>query len=193
MAHVLLFHHALGLTPGVHAFADNLRGAGHRVDTPDLFEGRTFGTIPKGLEYVESIGFETVIDRGVKAALELPSAIVYAGMSLGVLSAQKLAQTRAGARGALFLYSCVPPEAFGCPWTADVPVQIHGMDQDPYFVDEADIEAARAVVASANQGELFLYSGDQHYFADPTQPAYHPDAAKLLTERVLNFLAALEA
>ena len=42
MADVVLFHHALGLTPGIVAFADELRRAGHTVHTPDLFEGRTF-------------------------------------------------------------------------------------------------------------------------------------------------------
>ena len=39
MAEVLLFHHALGATEGVHAFASELRQAGHTVHTPDLFEG----------------------------------------------------------------------------------------------------------------------------------------------------------
>ena len=45
MAEVVLFHHALGLTPGIVAFADELRRAGHTVHTPDLFQGRTFDTI----------------------------------------------------------------------------------------------------------------------------------------------------
>ena len=75
-------------------------------------------------------------------------------------------------------------------WPADVPVQIHGMDADPYFVDEGDIDAAREVVDSAEQGELFLYSGDQHYFADSSLPSYDPEATALLTQRVLDFLRA---
>ena len=45
MAEVLLFHHAQGQTPGFHAFADELRQAGHTVHTPDLFDGKTFGSI----------------------------------------------------------------------------------------------------------------------------------------------------
>jgi dienelactone hydrolase len=63
------------------------------------------------------------------------------------------------------------------------------MDADPYFVDEGDIDAARALVASAPDAELFLYPGDQHYFADATLPSYDPDAAALLIRRVLDFLA----
>src|SRR2546425_295212 len=72
---------------------------------------------------------------------------------------------------------------------AGVPVQIHGMDKDPYFAGEGDIDAARELVASTDQAELFVYPGDQHYFADSSLPSYDPEATKLLTKRVLDFLA----
>jgi dienelactone hydrolase len=62
------------------------------------------------------------------------------------------------------------------------------MDADPIFVDEGDIDAARAIVDSTEQAELFLYPGDQHYFADSSLPSYDESAAKLLTQRVLAFL-----
>ena len=137
MAEVVLFHHAQGLTPGVAAFADELRCAGHTVHTPDLFEGRTFDTIADGMGYVREIGFGEVMERGVRAVDGLPAELVYAGFSLGVLPAQRLAQTRAGARGALLFYSCVPVSEFGSTWPDGVPVQVHAMDADPYFVDEA--------------------------------------------------------
>src|SRR5262249_9077329 len=130
MAEVLLFHHAQGQTPGFHAFADQLRGAGHTVHTPDLFDGRTFGSIEEGMAYAEQLGsMGAIIERGERIAGELPEALVYAGFSLGVVPAQKLAQTRPGARGALLCYSCVPTSFFGA-WPAGVPVQIHGMDAD---------------------------------------------------------------
>jgi dienelactone hydrolase len=189
MAEVLLFHHALGQTAGFHAFADELRRAGHTVHTPDLYDGRTFETLDDGLAYAEEVGFGDIIERGERAAAEaLPSELVYAGFSLGVVPAQKLAQTRAGARGALLFYSCVPASEFGSAWPADVPVQIHGMEADPIFVGEGDIDAARAIVESAEHAELFLYPGDQHYFADSSLPSYDESAAKLLTQRVLTFL-----
>jgi dienelactone hydrolase len=187
MADVLLFHHALGRTEGVTAFADDLRHAGHTVHAPDLFDGRTFGTIDEGVGYAGKVGFGEIIDRGERAANELPSELVYAGFSLGVVPAQKLAQTRAGARGALFFYSCLPVSEFGT-WPADVPAQIHGMDADPIFVDEGDIDAARELLESAEDAELFLYPGDQHYFADSTLPSYDESAATLLKQRVLAFL-----
>ncbi len=190
MAEVLLFHHALGQTTGFLAFADDLRRAGHTVHAPDLFDGRTFDSIDAGLAYAQEIGFPGgLIERGVRAAEGLPAELVYAGFSLGVLPAQKLAQTRPGARGALLFYSCVPTEEFGSSWPVDVPVQIHGMDADPIFVDEGDLDAARAIVESAPDAELFLYPGDQHYFADSSLPSYVPSAAALLRQRVLEFLA----
>lgn len=188
MAEVVLFHHALGLTPGIVAFADDLRRAGHAVHTPDLFEGRTFATIDEGVGYAQEVGFPEIIERGERAANELPAGLVYAGFSLGVVPAQKLAQTRPGARGALFFYSCLPVSEFGT-WPPGVPVQIHGMDADPIFVDEGDLDAARELVETANHAELFLYPGNQHYFADSSLPSYDADATALLTQRVLDFLA----
>jgi dienelactone hydrolase len=191
MAEVLLFHHALGLTPGITAFADQLRAAGHIVHTPDLFEGRTFETLEAGVGFAEEIGFGEVIERGTREAEKLPAELVYAGFSLGVVSAQKLAQTRPGAKGALLYYSCVPAAEFGGAWPKGVPVQIHGADADPYFVDEGDIDAARAIVAESEDAELFTYPGDQHYFADSTLPSYDAAAAELLTNRTLAFLKDL--
>jgi dienelactone hydrolase len=188
MAEVVLFHHALGLTPGVSEFAAELHSAGHTVHTPDLFQGRTFSTLQEGVDHAAEIGFGEVIERGVRAVEGLPAELVYAGFSLGVLPAQKLAQTRPGARGALLFYSCVPPSEFGPAWPTDVPVQIHGMDRDPIFVGEGDVDAARVVVDQASDGELFLYPGDQHYFADSTLPSYDPGATELLRDRVLAFL-----
>ena len=190
MAEVLLFHHAQGLTPGVRAFADDLRAARHTVHTPDLFDGRTFRSIDDGLAYIGEIGFDAMRERGVRVADDLPPKLVYAGMSFGVLPAQKLAQTRPGTRGALLFYSCIPISgewAFG-PWPDSVPVQIHGMDNDPFFVGEGDIHAAREIVEKAKDAELFLYAGDQHYFADSSLPSYDATATALLTKRVLEFL-----
>jgi dienelactone hydrolase len=185
---VVLFHHALGLTPGVTAFADELRRAGHTVHMPDLYDGRTFGTLEAGLAHAEQIGFMTLVERGVREAQTRPADVVYAGFSLGVLPAQKLAQTRPGARGALLYYSCVPVGEFGSGWPDDVPVQVHGMDADPIFVGEGDLDAARALVESTQHAELFQYRGDQHYFADSTLPSYDAAAGTLLMRRTLDFL-----
>jgi dienelactone hydrolase len=188
MAEVLLFHAAQGQTLGFRAFAEELRAAGHTVHTPDLFDGRTFASIEDGMAYAEQLGFpDEILARAARAAEALPHDLVYAGFSLGVLPAQKLVQTRPGARGTLLFYACVPAEFFG-PWPAGVPAQIHGMEHDPVFAGEGDIDAAREIAGAAEAVELFLYPGDQHYFADSSLPSYDPAAARLLTERVLEFL-----
>jgi dienelactone hydrolase len=189
VAEVVLFHHAQGLTPGVVAFADELRRAGHTVHTPDLFDGRTFGSIEEGMGYAQELGFPgEILRRGARAVEGLPGELVYAGFSLGVLPAQMLAQTRPGARGALLFYSCVPVSEFSPGWPEGVPAQVHGMDADPIFFGEGDVDAARDLVEAAKDAELFLYPGDQHYFADSSLPSYDADATALLTRRVLDFL-----
>jgi dienelactone hydrolase len=189
MAEVLLFHHAHGLTKGVLAFADELRRAGHVVHVPDTYDGRVFDSLDDGLAYARETGFEEIMQRGVRAADGLPDQLVYAGFSLGGMPAQMLAQTRPGARGALLFHSSVPTSEFGDGWPGGVPVQIHAMDADPFFVEEGgDIDAARAIVEEADDAELFLYPGDQHLFADSSLPSYDAAAAAELTRRVLEFL-----
>ena len=190
MAKVVLFHHVQGLTTGVASFADQLRRAGHTVYTPDLFDGQTFASIEAGMSYGREIGFGVLAERGVAAADALSSAgVVYAGFSFGVMPAQQLAQTRAGAGGALLFHACAPMSEFGDRWPDGVPVQVHGMDADPFFAEEeGDLGAARELVASSTQAELFLYPGTQHLFADPSLPSYDEPAATLLLDRVLGFL-----
>lgn len=192
MTEIALFHHALGLTPGIEAFAETLREAGHTVHTPDLFEGETFATIEDGVGFAGEIGFGEIMERARRAVEPFPAELVYIGFSLGVVSAQMLAQTRAGAKGAVLCYSCVPFSEFGESWPEGVPVQIHGMDADPYFAEEGDLEAAQDLVASTDLAELFVYPGDQHYFADSTLPSYRPEAAELLMSRVLAFLSTID-
>lgn len=189
MVEIVLYHHAQGLTSGVTAFADELRSAGQTVHTPDLFEGRTFPTIEEGIEYAGDVGFGNILDRGVSAGEQLGENLVYAGFSMGVMPAQKLAQTRTAVRGALFFHSCLPTSEFGDGWPDGVPVQVHGMEGDPYFNE--DLEFARDLVDSAEQAELFIYPGETHLFADSSLPSYDQPAAQLMTKRSLNFLSML--
>jgi len=179
MAEILLFHHAQGQTPGFLAFADDLRAAGHTVHTPDLYDGKTFDDIDAGVGYARETGFGEIVERGRRSADGLPDELVYAGFSLGGMPAQLLAQTRAGAQGALLFHAALPPSEFGGAWPAGVPLQIHFMEDDPWA---ARVEGA----------ELFLYPGDKHLFADSSLADYDANAAALLKERVLAFLAALD-
>lgn len=195
MANVVLFHHVQGLTEGMVALAERLRGGGYEVVTPDLFEGQRFASIDDGVAHLEAIGFSTLVERGNESVRDLPDDVVFAGVSMGVICAQHLAQTRPGAAGALLMESCLPVEEFGDAWPEAVPVQIHGMSEDTFFAGEGDIDNARAMVAALPVGvaELFEYPGDGHLFVDSSLPAFDPSATAKVVERALEFLAAIDA
>jgi dienelactone hydrolase len=184
MAEVLLFHHVHGLTRGCLAFADDLRASGHVVHTPDLYDGKTFADRDEGIAYAKEVGFETIAERGRAAAESLPSELVYAGFSLGVMSAQELAQTRSGARGALLMHAAIPSSEFGGAWPQGVPLQIHTMADD----ELGDADVARELAETVEGAELFLYPGDRHLFTDRSLPDYDERAAGLVMERALGFL-----
>ena len=193
MSDVILFHHAQGLTPGIHAFADQLRSAGHRVVVPDLFDGKTFATVEDGVAHARQIGFETIIARGVAAAEALPPEAAYVGFSMGAMPAQKLAQTRPGARAAILFYACVPMTTFAPAWPTNVAVQIHVQPDDPWL--EEDLPGAQELVhtvaAAGGDAELFIYPGNTHLFADSSSDDYDPESAELAMHRTLLLLDRL--
>jgi dienelactone hydrolase len=187
---VLLFHHVQGLTDGVRELADRLRAGGHTVHTPDMFVGHAFATIEDGFGYLRQLPEDEMAGRIDAALAPLPTDLVYAGISWGVVRAQQLAQTRPGARGALLYESCIPvsgEHAFG-PWPSDVPVQVHGAEGDEFFLE--DLPAARELVTTAGPGlgELFTYPGEKHLFTDSSLASYDAASVDLLVSRSLAFL-----
>ena len=196
MADVVLFHHVLGLTPGVRELAERLAGGTHTVHTPDLYRGAVGSSLEDGLAIKNDIGDETLAERASQAVDEVGTGLVYAGVSLGVMAAQRLAQTRPGARGALLYEACLPITgqwAFG-PWPEGLPVQVHGMDDDEFFAHEGDIDAARELVATAGPGvgELYTYPGSNHLFLDSSLDTHDPAATALVVERSRSFLDRIE-
>lgn len=184
MTDVVLFHHACGLTPGVVAFADRLRDAGHTVTTPDLYDGARFDELDAGVAHADALGMEAVVSRAAGAVGDLDGVVV-GGFSLGVAPAQHLAQNVAGVRGALLYHDGLDPVWFGSPWPAAVPVQVHLAEADSW----ADLDAARALVDGAADGELHLYPGDAHLFTDAGRPEHDADATDLVVARSLDALA----
>ncbi len=183
MTEVLLFHHAQGLTPGVEAFGEDLRAAGHEVHVPDLYEGRTFDDLDAGVGHMRELG-DAVIERGQQAADDLPIDLVYMGMSMGGMPAQMLAQTRGGAKGAVLLHTAIPLDEFGGVWPSGLPLQIHTAADD----DWGDVDVARELEAAIDSAELFVYPGDAHLFTDRSLPAYDEGAAVQVRDRVLDLL-----
>ena len=189
MAEVLLFHHVQGLTEGVRQLAGRLREGGHTVHTPDFFEGATFDSLDAGFAALRERG-DGALDTWADAmAAELPPGLVYAGISLGVMPAQRLAQSRPDAKAALLLEACAPASEFGEGWPPELPVQVHGMQNDPFFGLEGDVDAARELVGRAADGELFVYPGDVHLFTDSSLPSSDPAATALVVERSLELLS----
>jgi dienelactone hydrolase len=184
MSEVLLFHHALGLTEGCLAFADDLRAAGHTVHTPDLFKGELFSSVDHGVAHAEEIGFGTILERGRLAAEALPAELVYAGFSLGVMPAQMLAMTRSGAVGAVLMHAAVPLDEFGGEWPDGLALQIHTMEDD----DWGDAAVARDLADTVSGAEVFIYPGDRHLFTDRGTPDHDEPAASLVLSRVLDLL-----
>jgi dienelactone hydrolase len=194
MADILLFHSVLGPRPGVADAADRLRSAGHTVHTPDFFGGRTFDDYPPAFEFVESLGgIPALLARTRQVAADLPPDLVYAGFSLGGVSAELLAATRPGARGLILLHAAIPVEAFEVPaWPAGVPVQAHYGTGDP-FREQPELEDfERAVRASGSPFELFDYPVSGHLFTDRTLAGeYDEPSAELLFTRLLAFTGRL--
>jgi dienelactone hydrolase len=195
MAEVVLIHHVQGLTEGVRAFAEQLRAGGHTVHTPDLFDGERPATVDDGIAHVKSVGDELLQERAERAVADLPESLVYAGFSWGGGTAQQFAQSRLGARGALLYEACLPLTGdWGVgPWPDGVPVQIHGMDRDPFFGLEGDLDAARELVETvgSERAELFVYPGDRHLFTDSSLPSYDAAATELVVQRSREFLDRL--
>jgi len=187
MTEIVLFHHAQGLTTGVVALADRFEAAGHTVHLPDVYAGATFDDLESGMANARAVGFQKLLDDAVASTENLDADIAYVGLSLGVLPAQQLAQTKPGARAVILVGSAVPAEEFGGPWPTGVPLQIHAMDADPIFMGEGDIDAARVLVTEAG-AELFLYPGDHHLFIDNSLSDYDEAAAELFLERALALL-----
>jgi dienelactone hydrolase len=188
MAHVLLFHHVLGLTEGVRRYADQIRAAGHEVHVPDLFDGARFATIDEGLAHLKRTGFEALIERGVAAASALPARSVFAGFSMGTMPAQKLAQTRPDTLAAILYHGNVPIGTFGDTWPRDVALQVHICRDDKWSNEDQPEQLVRA----AANAELFVYPGSSHLFTDDSLEDYDPRFAALALERTLQFLKRLE-
>ncbi|PTA44593.1 dienelactone hydrolase family protein [Micromonospora sp. RP3T] len=195
MAEILLFHHLQGLTDGVRALAGALGAGGHTVHLPDLFDGEQPASVEEGSALVKRIGADVLDRRADRIAADLRPDLVHVGVSWGAAIAQRLAQTRAGARAALLYEACLPVTgewAIG-PWPDGVAVQVHGMERDPFFGLEGDVDAARELVSivGPDRGELFVYPGDRHLFTDSSLPSYDAEATTLVVTRSRDLLARL--
>lgn len=188
MAHIVLFHHVLGLTPGVRALADTISATGHTVTTPDLFDGRTFAALSDGLAHVSEIGDETLLQRAEQAADAITDDAVFAGLSFGALPAQHLLQTREAAGGLLF-HGFIDPAQLAGSWPA-CPVAVFAMDHDPFFVEDGDLAVAQNCAEQHDNLAIQLYPGHGHLFTEPASPDHDAELTRRLVDDVAVTLKA---
>ena len=193
MAQILLFHHALGLTDGVRALAEQIEAGGHTVHTPDLFDGALFATPEEGIAHVESLGgFDTIAGLAMPAAAQHPQASVVAGISMGVVAAHKAAQTVPAFRACIDISGIVPLNAFAPLWQPHTALQVHLAAQDPWVQDE-DLPLARSVSATDEDPDapavLFEYETAAHLFMDSSTPDHDPALTEVLVRRIHELLA----
>lgn len=190
MATVVLFHSALGLRPGVHRFADDLREAGHTVHTPDLYGGRTADDTDAGVRLRDEVGFTTLLARAEASLLGLDGPLVLAGMSMGCAPAQLLAVDRPATRGVVCLHGALSPDDLGLGGWPRVPLQLHLSPDDPW-VDRASVDGLLA--SAGDDVEVHRYPGTGHLFTDPDLADHDPVARAEVLTRVGTALARWDA
>lgn len=186
----MLFHSTYGLRPAVLEAAERLRAAGHQVQVPDLFEGRTFETVEEGMAHRDGIGRDELLKRAVLAsAPHSDQGLVYAGFSFGGSLAQHLALADEKARGLLLLHGTADLEDDTS--VDDLPVQLHIADPDPFEThDWLNAWYLRMRRAGADV-EVHRYPGAGHLFTDPGLEDYDAEAAEQAWTAALGFLDSL--
>ncbi|MCF6523047.1 dienelactone hydrolase family protein [Streptomyces sp. JJ36] len=190
MATVVLFHSAYGLRPAVQQAADRMREAGHTVHVPDLYEGRSAGTVEEGMALHDEIGRDELLMRAITAtAPHSEHGLVYAGLSLGGAVAQTLALGDTRARGLLLFHgtSDIAEDAS----VDELPVQLHVADPDPFEPhDWLNAWYLRMQRAGA-EVEVHRYPGAGHLYTDPGLDDHDAEAAELTWRTALGFLDEL--
>ena len=181
MATVVLFHSALGLRPGVHRFAEDLRERGHQVHTPDLYGGRTAEDVAAGIALRDEVGFTTLLARAEASLLDLDGPLVLAGMSMGCAPAQLLAAGRPGTLGVVGIHGALAPHDLGLTGWPRIPLQLHLSPDDPW-VDAASVDGLLAAVG--DDAEVHRYPGTAHLFTDPDLPDHDPSSRATVVARV---------
>lgn len=183
---IVLFHSVYGLRPAVRDAADRLRGAGHEVYVPDLYDGRTLEAVEEARAVADEIGREELLRRAVAAAAPYSErGLVYAGFSLGAALAQNLALGDSQARGLLLLHgtSDIADDA-----ATGIPVQLHVADPDPFEPDDWLNAWYLGMRKAGAEVEIHRYRGAGHLYTDPELPDYDAEAAERTWAIALDFL-----
>ncbi|MFD9034733.1 dienelactone hydrolase family protein [Streptomyces sp. NPDC059567] len=187
---IMLFHSTYGLRPAVEAAAERLRAAGHLVHVPDLFEGRTAGTVEEGMAIKEEIGKDELLKRAILAAAPYSErGLLYAGFSFGASVAQTLALGDDKARGLLLLHGT--SDIAESATADDLPVQLHIADPDPFESHDWLTSWYLRMGKAGADVEVYRYPGAGHLYTDPELPDFDERAAEQTWAIALAFLESL--
>lgn len=185
MSDIVVFHSVLGLRSVELGFARRLRAAGHRVTTPDLYDGRTASTLDEGFALKDAVGWETITRRARDAVRDLPAETVLAGVSMGAGVVQAVLPHRPGTAGVLMLHAL---GALPAGSRAGLPVEVHVADPDP-ITPPAQVAAWREAAArSGADARVYTYPGIGHFHTDEDGADHDEHAAALTWQRVEEFL-----
>jgi len=189
MAEILLFHHALGLTDGLQAIAERLRANHHIVHCPDSYSGKTFKHLDEGVRFAQGLGHDALEEVANRAARQHRDADVVMGFSLGTSQAQQLAQHKRRVKACLLMGGALPPQSLGGDWRHTCALQVHVADPDEW-VKASEVNG---LIYHAPHGDLFTYPGKDHMFVDTSSKDYDADAADQFEDRVIEWLAKIDA
>ncbi|MER7174716.1 dienelactone hydrolase family protein [Streptomyces mesophilus] len=187
---IMLFHSVYGLRPAVHQAAGRLRAAGHEVQVPDLYDGKTAESVEDAMKIKDEIGKDELLRRAVAASAPYSeSGLVYAGFSLGAALAQNVALADDKARGLLLLHgtSDIADDASA----DDLPVQLHVADPDAFEPEDWQNAWYLRMRRAGADVEVFRYRGAGHLYTDPDLPDYDAEAADATWKTALGFLETL--
>jgi carboxymethylenebutenolidase len=191
-AGVIVVHPWWGLNDDVIAFTDRLAEAGFAAAAPDLFAGQVATTIPEAEGLSDSVD-EDIADAFVLAAIDElgatvgdPSARLGAvGFSFGAAWALWLPAQRPEVAATVVYYG----SAEGPSLTrARTPVLGHFAETDPYETDDGLAAFEKTLRTANREVEIHRYPATGHWFAEPSNEAFVPDAAELAFDRTVDFL-----
>ena len=185
---VLVLHAWWGLNDDVREYARRLAEAGFTVETPDLYgDGRVATEIEAAKALLKGRDTDRAFREIDAAAARLGRLGPYAvlGWSMGASFAWDLVDRRPNTVTAMVDHYGGGEPTAGRPFP---PVLGHygELDDDPPVQMVRDLEGK--LVAMGASPDFHYYPGARHWFAEPSRPQYHPQAAALAWDRTIRFL-----
>lgn len=190
-AGVLVLHAWWGRTDDVRLFAAALEADGFAVAVPDLFGGRTAGTVDEAERLVGSVD-PAAVEAAALAALDAlrdrvgpAGRVAVLGFSYGAAVALALTRLRSEVTAAVLYYGTGDPSGAEA---SRAPVLLHLAADDPYE-DPGWVAAFVSALRTAGRTVTErTWPATGHWFAEPSRVAFVPDAAEAAYAVTLAFL-----